>query len=143
MSSRSNKADVEVQAWSMKVALIRIGIDTGSGGIHGPLFQDGSFDYVPIPDGFGGGGVDERTYGNTTSVKGRKLVEYFPPARRAQMANRSVHFDPEFATFTYGDPTPPKAGLGRLEQGDMLILLLRPAGMGFRLRTGVVFDGVL
>jgi hypothetical protein len=37
------------------------------------------------------------------------------------MANRSIHFDPEFATFTYGDPTPPKAGLRHLEKGDMLI----------------------
>ncbi len=102
----------------MKVAMLRIGIDTGSGGIHGPLFHDGSFDYIPIPDGFG---IDERTYGNTTSLKQRKLVEYFPESRRVAMANRSIHFDPEFATFTYGDPTSPKAGLRHLEKGDMLI----------------------
>src|ERR1039458_1459287 len=96
----------------MKVALLRIWIDSGSGGIHGPLFHDGSFDYVPIPDGFG---IDERTYGNTTGLKQRKLVEYFPEPRRVAMANRSIHFDPEFVTFTYGDPTPPKAGLRHLE----------------------------
>ena len=101
--------------------MVRIGIDAGSGGMQGPLFHDGSFDYVPIPDGFDGGGVDERTYGNTTGLKERKLVGYFPEPRRAAMANRSVHFDPEFATFTYGDPTPPKAGLRHLERGDMLI----------------------
>jgi hypothetical protein len=63
--------------------------------MHEPLFRDGSFDYVPIPDGFGGVGVDERTYGNTTGVKGRNLVEYFPESRRAAMANH-----PEFVTFT-------------------------------------------
>ena len=102
----------------MKVAMLRVGVDSGSGGIQGPLFHDGSFDYIPIPDGFV---IDERTYGNTTSLKQRKLVEYFPEPRRAAMANRSIHFDPEFATFTYGDPTPPKAGLRHLEKGDMLI----------------------
>jgi hypothetical protein len=102
----------------MKIAMLRIGIDSGSGGIQGPLFQDGSFDYIPIPDGFG---IDERTYGSTTSLKQRKLVEYFPESRRVVMASRSIHYDPEFATFTYGDPTPPKAGLRHLEKGDMLI----------------------
>src|SRR5947208_16522213 len=102
----------------MKVAMLRNGIDTGSVVIHVPLFQDGSFDYVPIPDGFG---IDERTYGNTSSLKGRTLVEYFPAVRRATMTNRSIHFDPEFETFTYGDPTPPKAGLRHLQQGDLLI----------------------
>jgi hypothetical protein len=115
----------------MKVALLRIGIDTGSGGIHGPLFQDGSFDYIPIPDGFGGVGVDQRTYGNTISQKRRKLVDYFPASRRLEMANRAIHFDPEFATFTYGDPTPPKAGLRRLENGDMLIFYCGLKGWDF------------
>ena len=98
--------------------MLRIGIDSGSGGIHGPLFHDGTFDYIPIPDGFG---IDERTYGNTTGLKQRKLVEYFPEPRRVAMAGRSIHFDPEFSTFTYGDPTSPKAGLRHLTKGDMLI----------------------
>src|ERR1035437_723183 len=102
----------------MKVALLRIGIDSGSGGIHGPLFHDGSFDYVPIPDG---SGIDERTYGNTTGLKGRRFIEYFPDSRQAKMSGQSIHFDPEFATFTYGDPTSRKAGLRYLEKGDMLI----------------------
>jgi len=86
--------------------------------MQGPLFRDGSLEYIPIPDGFN---IDERTYGNTAGVKRRKLVEYFPQSRRAIMADQSIHFDPEFTTFTYGDPTPPKAGLRRLERGDMLV----------------------
>jgi hypothetical protein len=112
----------------MKVAMLRIGVDSGSGGIQGPLFHDGSFDYIPIPDGLG---IDERTYGSTTSLKQRKLVEYFPESRRGAMADRSIHFDPEFATFTYGDPTPPKAGLRRLETGDMLIFYCGLEGWDF------------
>jgi Nucleotide modification associated domain 3 len=94
----------------------------------GRYFIDGSFDYVPIPDRFE---IDERTYGNTTGLKQRKLVQYFPKSRRVRMANRSVHFDPEFATFTYGDPTPPKAGLRHLEKGDMLIFYCGLKGWDF------------
>ena len=112
----------------MKVALLRIGIDTGSGGVHGPLFKDGSFEYVPIPDQFG---VDRRTYGNTVGRQGRPLVAYFPQSRQVSMMNRSVHYDPEFKTFTYGDPTSPKAGLRRLEPGDMLIFYCGLKGWDF------------
>ena len=42
----------------MQVVLLRVGINTGCGGINGALFKDGSFEYIPIPDG---GGVDDRT----------------------------------------------------------------------------------
>jgi hypothetical protein len=112
----------------MRVALLRIGIDTGAGGIHGPLFPNGSFEYIPIPDC---SHVDNRTYGNVHGRHGRPLVEYFPPGRQAQMVGQSIHFDPEFETFTYGDPTPPKAGLRRLEPGDMLIFYCGLQGWGF------------
>ena len=100
------------------MAMVRVGIDTGSGGIHGPLFLDGSFEYIPIPDGFG---LDQRTYGSTVGRHGKPLIDYFPQARQAKVRDQSIHFDPEFTTFTYGDPTRPKSGLRRLERGDMLV----------------------
>lgn len=117
----------------MKVALVRIGIDSGSGGIQGPLFKDGSFEYLPIPDEFGpqGKGIDPRTYGNTQGMQGRKLIEYFPPSRHDKMAAQSIHFDPEFKTFTYGDPTLPKAGLRHLEPGDLLVFYCGLQGWDF------------
>jgi len=102
----------------MKIALLRVGIDSGSGGIHAPLFADGSFEFIPIPDDFG---LDRRTYGNTRGRFMPSLLDYFPERMKARMANQSVHYDPEFETFTYGDPTSPKAGLRRLEQGDLLV----------------------
>jgi hypothetical protein len=34
----------------MKALLLRVGIDKGSGGIYGPIFDDGSFEFVPIPE---------------------------------------------------------------------------------------------
>jgi hypothetical protein len=122
----------------MKVAMLRVGIDTGSGGIHGPLFRDHGFEYVPIPDGFG---IDPRTYGNTVGRHGRKLIDYFPPSRRARVMGRSMHFDPESSTFTYGDPTPPKAGLRRLEPGDMLIFYCGLEGWDFQSEPALYLMG--
>ena len=91
-----------------------MGIDTGSEGIHGPLFHDGSFEYIPIPDRFRGNGVDSRTCGNSLGRYGRPLIDYFPEARRKTMLDQSVHFDPEFETFTYGNPTHAQATGERL-----------------------------
>jgi hypothetical protein len=102
----------------MQVVLLRVGIDSGSGGIDGPLFADGSFEFIPIPDGFN---VDPRRYGNTLGRHGQVFVDYFPVGRRARVAMSSMHVDPEFETFTYGDPTPPKRGLRRLVSGDLLV----------------------
>ena len=51
----------------------------------------------------------------------RYLVDYFPSSRQEKMRSQSLHLDPEFTTFTYGDPTPPKSGLRRLGPGDLLV----------------------
>lgn len=115
----------------MQVVLLRVGIDTGSGGIHGPLFRDGSFEYIPIPDNFRGSGVDKRTYGNTRGRKGQSLVGYFPEPRVERLFHQSVHFDPEFETFTYGDPTHPKGSLRRLSEGDLLVFYAGLKGWDF------------
>ena len=115
----------------MQVVLLRVGIDTGSGGIHGPLFNDGSFEYIPIPDRFGGKGVDHRTYATCLGRYGRALIEYFPEARRKSVFHQPVHFDPEFETFTYGDPTPPKSSLRRLSEGSLLVFYAGLKGWEF------------
>ena len=38
-----------------------------------------------------------------------------------RIAAQHVHVDPEFETFTYGDPTAPKRSLRTLEPGDFLV----------------------
>lgn len=113
----------------MQVVLLRVGIDTGAGGIHGPLFEDGSFEFVPIPDR---SGADKRTYGNTKGGHGRFLIDYFPLSRRERMFGRSIHYDPEFTTYTYGDPTPPKSSLRRLASGDLLVFYAGLRGWDFK-----------
>ena len=103
---------------SKRVVLLRVGIDAGCGGIQGPLFQDGSFDFVCIPDNKG---VSVHTYGNMVGRGGKPLVGYFTESRRKVMAEQTVHVDPEWKTFTYGDPTPPKRSLRNLKPGDFLV----------------------
>jgi hypothetical protein len=122
----------------MKVAMVRVGIDSGSGGMQGPLFKDGSFEYIPIPDGFC---IDSRTYGNTKGRHGRCLIDYFPASHRNKMAQQPIHYDPEFETFTYGDPTAPKAGLRHLESGDVLVFYCGLAGWDFKSEPALYLIG--
>jgi hypothetical protein len=111
----------------MNIALVRVGIDTANGGIHGPLFADGSFTYMPIPDTYG---VSEYTYGNMRDRSNKPLSDYFPESRRRSAADQPVHLDPEFETFTYGDPSRPKRSLGKLQPGDMLVFYCGLKGWG-------------
>lgn len=101
-----------------KAVLLRVGIDSGSGGIQGPLFKDGSFEFICIPDGWQ---VSKHTYGKCVGRNGIPHSDYFPARQRVKAARQHVHLDPEFATFTYGDPTSPKRSLRTLEKGDYLV----------------------
>jgi hypothetical protein len=111
----------------VKVVLLRVGIDTGCGGIHSPLFRDGTFEFVPIPDSRG---LDERTYGNSKGRAGRVFAEYFPERHQEKARLQAMHVDPEFESFTYGDPTPPKRNLSRLKPGDLLVFYSGMEGWG-------------
>jgi hypothetical protein len=103
---------------SRKCVLLRVGVDAGSGGIQGPLFSDGTFEFICIPDRKG---VSKHTYGNCVGRNGIPYSDYFPLRKRALIAKQTVHCDPEFETFTYGDPTTPKRSLRTLEPGDLLV----------------------
>ncbi len=114
----------------MEVVLVRVGVDAGSGRVQGPLFSDNTFEYVPIPDD---DNVNPRKYGNTADeTHGRSLVEYFPQSRLGTMAEQSIHFDPEFKTFTYGDPNTLKARLRTLKLGHLLVFYCGLEGWDFK-----------
>ena len=101
-----------------KAVLLRVGIDSGCGGIQGPLFSDGSFEFVCIPDNKR---VSAHKYGTVIGKNGRPHSVYFPARKQVAIAEQHIHLDPEFETFTYGDPTTPKRSLQKLERGDYLI----------------------
>jgi hypothetical protein len=111
----------------MNIVLLRVGIDTGCGGIHSPLFSDGTFEFVPIPDSRG---LDERTYGNSKGRTRRAFAEYFPKRKQEEARSQAMHIDPEFESFTYGDPTPPKRGLAKMQPGDLLVFYAGMKGWG-------------
>lgn len=101
-----------------KAVLLRVGIDSGCGGIQSPLFSDGSFEFVCIPDNKR---ISAHKYGTEIGKNGRPHSAYFPARKQVAIAKQHIHLDPEFETFTYGDPTTPKRSLQELERGDYLI----------------------
>jgi hypothetical protein len=107
-----------------KMLLLRVGIDSGSGGALAPRFSDGTFEYVPIPEKgqlIPGRGV---SYRDLPGRFGGTLEAY---ARKAGFA----HHDPEFATFTYGEPNEPKRGqLLQMRRGDYLVFYAGLQGDG-------------
>lgn len=114
-----------------EVVLLRVGIDSAFGGIQGPLFGDRSFEFVPIPDRCG---VNSVTYTDARGkIENRPLIEYFAKKPRLQekMAGMPIHDDPEFDTFTYGDPTAPKRGLKDLQKGALLVFYAGLEGWNF------------
>jgi hypothetical protein len=106
--------------------------------MQGPLFRDGTFEFIPIPDDRM---LDSRTYGNTLGRSGRPFVEFFPSRRQQRMVHQPIHVDPEFETFTYGDPTPPKKGLRHLAKGDLLVFYAGLEGFDFESPPGLYIIG--
>jgi len=62
---------------------------------------------------------ENRTYQDTMGRNGKPLSTYLP----RQIENRTMHFDPEFDTFTYGDPTSKRKYLLKLKEGDLVSFL--------------------
>ena len=96
----------------MRSVAINVAANTNEPGFRGPLYPDGRFEYIPIPESEP---TDEPvpTYADldlATDVSG--------------VADRPVHFDPEFPEaggerYTYGDEHGVKAGpLSSLSAGD-------------------------
>jgi hypothetical protein len=115
----------QVEASAPKALLLRVGIDRGTGGALGPIFRDGSFEYVPIPEA-----VPTRFPLTYATLPGRhvpSLASVLP----ARLAGCHPHVDPDFATRSYGDAAPRKRRqLLRLAPGDLLVFYggLAPVG---------------
>ncbi|MDI6807351.1 MAG: hypothetical protein QMD14_06155, partial [Candidatus Aenigmarchaeota archaeon] len=103
-----------------RIFIINVGVNASHGKLKSPIFEDGSFVFVPIPE--------RRNPTCTLLPTYRSLfanaLEYIPES----YYDVRVHSDPEFETFTYGDyPTKkPRAALLKcIEKGDFLFFLAR------------------
>lgn len=99
----------------MKGVALNIGANSNTPGGRGPIYEDGSFRYVPIVES------DEHVTSPTYADLG--LTEYRPASTHASV----THFDPEFPeiptgrAYTYGDRHSPKTTeISKLEAGDVL-----------------------
>lgn len=126
--------DVSSESAPRAVA-VNVAANTNEPGFRGPVYPDGSFTYVPIPESA------------TTLPRDRFPVDEpiptyadldLPFSVPEDLRRTSVHMDPEFPGVhgrnhaTYGDPFAVKAGpIGELEPGDWLLfyatLTLRPS----------------
>lgn len=99
---------------------INVGANTNQPGFRGPIYPDGSFRFVPIPE-------TEPTR-EPVPTYGELDLDGVPGYEPAALDDQPVHLDPSFAeypccdAYTYGDPHPVKAGpIADLTPGDWLL----------------------
>jgi hypothetical protein len=131
----------------MKVALIRVGIDKVCGGISSPLFKDGTFEFVPIPEYYYRNHPFDpkkvKTYTTEKGKSGKAFIEYFKTEGKDKEQHRDcpIHADPEFSTFTYGDGNYTKNALVNLEKGDYLVFYAFFEGYDAKVSSGMYIFG--
>lgn len=91
-----------------------------------PIFADGTFEFLPIPEEPQIDGPHAVRYQDLRShYQAEEDLKGYLPKR---LWRTSTHNDPEFETFTYGDNCEVNAraaSLKRLEQGDFLFFIVR------------------
>ena len=95
--------------------LLRVGADKQSAGTYGPIFEDGSFEYIPSPAE--NKDAAQETYNQRPGRKRLPLATYLPRT----LKNVPLHDDPEFKTYTYGTAAPLRTSLYALQRGDLLV----------------------
>jgi hypothetical protein len=106
----------------MKGLLLHVAADTTNLGVVGPIFEDQSFEYIPINNVYG---EEKRTYRDFMASNqryGRTLADFLP----TDVASLPVHYDPDFDNYLYGQPLdkdPRSRVLRNLEHGDVLFFV--------------------
>ncbi len=113
----------------MRAIAINVGANTNEPGFRGPVFPDGRFEFLPIPESEPV--ADGPTYGD--------LAPHLDASIPADLHDTPVHLDPEFPEYpcceryTYGDEHGVKAGpLAGLSAGDYVLFY---ATLSVRSRT--------
>jgi len=108
-----------------RIFIINVGVNASHGNLRSPVYRDGKFEFVPIPEPI----KSKRGCPNCLFLPRyrdlfKEKLQYVPP----KCYDLRVHNDPEFETFTYGDyPTiiPRASNLRRIEKDDYLFFLAR------------------
>lgn len=99
----------------MTVLLLGVAADTTNCSPTPPVYEDGRFEYIPIPESEGPEGtMESKTYGNTELRHGSgSLAEYVEKIRPGgqqgewvdgtDLADWPLHHDPNFDALTYGE----------------------------------------
>ena len=102
-----------------------------------PLFDDGTFEFITIPE--------EPFAAGPHSVRYRDLRSHYDPNESLarwvpdRLLDAATHFDPEFGTNTYGDNVeraPRAFGLKEARPGDLIFFLVRLANWSAGRFTG-------
>jgi len=107
-----------------KICLINVGANTSHRSIRSPLFPDGKFEFIPIPDFVLNNSKGGLKYCQLKSHNGIEITDVINKKHQDLCA----HYDPEFESYTYGDyPTfhPRAANLCRLSKGDFIFFFSR------------------
>lgn len=103
----------------MRAVAINVGANTNEPGFRGPVWPDGGFEFIPIPE-------EKPTHCSVPTYG--DLDPHLETTIPESLAETPVHLDPEFAGypgaagFTYGDDHGVKAApLLELETGDLVL----------------------
>ena len=105
----------------MKIFTANVGVNSAHR-FTSPLFDDGTFEFLPIDD-----------EDSPRAVHYRDLRSHYEPNRdllryvRERLWDDACHNDPEFETFTYGDAgdNARSSNLTRIDSSDVLLFLAR------------------
>ncbi len=111
----------------MRIYLVNVGANSSHNQLFSPLFEDGTFEFLPIPEG------TRNLEKSRRAVYYRDLRSYYKPDRSLlcyvprEMWGVACHNDPDFEAFTYGDSgtNGRSSALAHLRRGDGLLFLAR------------------
>ncbi|NHN60475.1 MULTISPECIES: hypothetical protein [Halorussus] len=101
----------------MSVVLVGIAADSDNTSNCPPIFEDGTFEYIPIPEQY------ETT--ETATYHSEGFSEYLSHVVHREQETTTfdevpIHHDPNFETLTFGDPGKSRSKLLSLSEDDVL-----------------------
>lgn len=111
--------DILERRQSRLAYFLRVGVDSSdveeTGGFHAPIFDDKTFEFIPVPAAKGRSNCSDKeycehnfcyemTFGNTCDRTDLPFVDYSNFRKNRQLlSNFPIHVDPDFKRATYGD----------------------------------------